>query len=70
MWSDSHPKDEMMEWLVYPRACALAEVVWSPASTRNYGDFSQRMTLHQRRLSALGLHYHPLSPIPPPKKQR
>jgi hexosaminidase len=70
MWSDSHPKDEMMEQLVYPRACALAEVVWSPASTRNYGDFFQRMTLHQQRLSTLGLHYHPLSTIPSPKKQR
>ena len=68
MWSDSHPTDDRMEWLVYPRACALAEVVWSPSATRNYGDFFQRMTLHQQRLAALGLHYRPLAANPAPKK--
>ncbi len=68
MWSDNHPSEETIESLVYPRACALAEVVWSPKATRNYGDFLQRLTYHQRRLAALGLHYRPLAAIPPPKR--
>ena len=32
MWSDCASHERNMESLVYPRACALAEVVWSPAA--------------------------------------
>ena len=63
MWSDNHPSEENIELLVYPRACALAEVVWSPAATRNHDDFFQRLTYHQQRLAALGLHYGSLTPV-------
>jgi len=68
MWSDNHPTEENIELLVYPRACALAEVVWSPAATRNYVDFFPWLTYHQQRLAALGLHYRPMAPIPVPKR--
>ena len=62
MWTDNHPTEQEIEALVYPRACALAEVVWSPAAARDYGSFAARLQVHARRLSALDVHYHPLAP--------
>jgi hypothetical protein len=61
MWSDNHPSEAEIEALVYPRACALAEVVWSPGSARNEAEFMERLSFHQQRLAALGLHYRPLA---------
>lgn len=55
MWTDNHPTESEIERLVYPRSCAVAEVVWSPTATRDYRDFTRRLTVHQERLSALGI---------------
>ena len=66
MWSDNHPTEAGIEWLVYPRACALAEAVWSPREGREYHDFYRRMAVHQQRLAALGVHYRPLVSMPAP----
>ena len=60
MWTDNHPTEDEIEGLVYPRACAVSEVVWSPTVTRDYKSFIDRLTIHLRRLSVLGVHYRPL----------
>ena len=61
MWTDSHPSEDRIDALVYPRAAALAEVVWSPAATRDYQAFVSRLHGHPPRLAALGVHYKPLA---------
>jgi hexosaminidase len=61
MWSDSHPSEDRIDSLVYPRAAALSEVVWSPAASRNYDAFVVRLQGHLPRLAALGVHYKPLA---------
>ena len=43
-----------MSW---PRACALAEAGWSPAGSREWGDFRARLAGHLGRLDALGIGY-------------
>lgn len=55
LWSDNHPTEPEIDRLVYPRACAVAEVVWSPAAVRDYSSFSRRLTVHQQRLAMLGI---------------
>lgn len=57
MWTDNHPSEERIDALVYPRAAALAEVLWSPAASRNYDAFVARLQGHLPRLAALGVHY-------------
>lgn len=52
MWTDHHPTEKEIERLVYPRACALAEVVWSPVHARDYNSFTQRLAIHAQRLAA------------------
>ena len=46
-----------VEYMVYPRACALAEVVWSPKESRDYNGFLQRMKVHLGRLDDWKVNY-------------
>lgn len=55
MWTDNHPTEAEIDRLVYPRACAVSEVVWSPAATRDYGNFLERLAVHAQRLAPLGI---------------
>ena len=50
VWTEYMKTSEHVEYMVYPRACALAEVVWSPKESRDYTDFLQRMQPHFIRL--------------------
>ena len=60
MWTDSHPSEDRIDALVYPRAAAFSEVVWSAAASRNYDAFAVRLQAHLRRLATLGVHFKPL----------
>jgi hexosaminidase len=50
VWTEYMKTSEHVEYMVYPRACALAEVVWSPKESRDYTNFLQRMQPHFIRL--------------------
>jgi hexosaminidase len=57
MWSEYIPTPEHLEYMAYPRACAMAEVVWSPREGRSYDDFLVRMATHVKRLDAWHVNY-------------
>lgn len=50
LWTEYILTPQHAEYMAYPRACALAEVVWSPKEGRDYLDFLQRMESHLKRL--------------------
>ena len=56
MWSERAPQ-HLVESKVYPRLVAMAEVLWSPPSTRNWPDFQTRMESHYTRLDAWAVAY-------------
>lgn len=60
LWSDNHPTEAEIDRLVYPRACAAAEVVWSAPDRRDWKDFCGRLAVHARRLALLDI------VVPPP----
>jgi hexosaminidase len=62
MWTEHAPQSRV-DWQVFPRLCALAEVGWSPKDARDFDDFSRRLATHYRRLDALGVEYF----VPPPE---
>lgn len=62
MWTE-HAPQQRVDWQVFPRLCALAEVGWSPKELRDWEGFSERMKTHYRRLDALGVTYF----LPPPQ---
>src|ERR1035437_1361226 len=57
VWTEYMPSLKHVEYMVFPRLCALAEIVWSPAPARNWDDFSHRLHIHYTRLDASGINY-------------
>lgn len=57
LWTEYIATPEYAEYMVYPRASAMAEVVWSPKQSRDYDDFLQRMQHHLRYLDKLHVNY-------------
>ncbi|MFJ7997238.1 beta-N-acetylhexosaminidase [Streptomyces sp. NPDC096310] len=62
VWTEVMQDRSRVDYQVFPRLAAFAEVAWSalPApGERDFADFEQRMTEHYRRLDALGVAYRP-----------
>ncbi len=57
VWTEYMTNTAHVEYMVYPRATALSEVVWSPAGKRNYDDFVDRLKLHFKRLDLKKVNY-------------
>jgi hexosaminidase len=57
VWSEYMDNSDYVEYMVYPRATALAEVLWSPAEKRNYDDFLERLKVHMPRLDMKNVNY-------------
>lgn len=62
LWSEYIPNPEHLEYMAFPRACALAEVAWTPQEQRDYKDFLARLQTHLDRLDYLAVRYRPLDP--------
>jgi hexosaminidase len=57
VWTEYIKTPSHAEYMVYPRAAALAEVVWSPKEKRDYADFLTRMKTHVTRLKSWNVNY-------------
>ncbi|MFI9822415.1 beta-N-acetylhexosaminidase [Streptomyces sp. NPDC052013] len=68
VWTEVMENQQRVDYQVFPRLAAFAEVAWSslPApAARDFADFERRMTAHYRRLDALGVAYRPpAGPLP------
>ncbi|MEU8660129.1 beta-N-acetylhexosaminidase [Actinoplanes philippinensis] len=60
IWTEHMESLRRVEYMAFPRLCALAEVVWSPAG-RDFADFAARLPRHLELLDALGVNYRPLT---------
>ncbi len=59
VWTEHMDTPRTVDFMVFPRLAAFAEVVWS-SRQRDYGDFLPRLTDHLARLDAAGVEYRPL----------
>src|SRR5690606_27247041 len=57
VWTEYMKTSEHVEYMVYPRAIAMAEVVWSPSEGRDYTDFVKRMKWNVNILRRLNVNY-------------
>lgn len=58
LWSEWTPNVEMLEYLLYPRMMALAEVAWTQPGKKDWDDFLRRLDNMQVRLDLRGTGYH------------
>ncbi len=61
VWTEYIATTEQVEYMVFPRITALAEVVWGTSDVSKYNDFQQRLTRHLLLLDRLGVNYRKLS---------
>jgi hexosaminidase len=57
VWTEYMKTPEVVEYMAFPRAIALAEVAWSQQDRRNWDDFINRMDNQFTRLDNMGVKY-------------
>ncbi|WP_328808002.1 beta-N-acetylhexosaminidase [Nonomuraea antri] len=63
LWSEYLPTSAHVEYMAFPRLCALAEVAWGTAG--EYAEFGERLRGHLERLDRLGVGYRRDAPSRP-----
>lgn len=63
VWTEYLPTSEHIEYMVFPRLLAMAEVAWSDQTQRDFAQFEQRLSPHYARMSRQGIAYRIPRPI-------
>jgi hexosaminidase len=63
LWTEQIKTTDHIEYMLLPRLCALSEVVWSPAKSKNLQDFFGRMSIHYELLTKKGYNFRVPLPI-------
>ena len=61
LWTEYIPSLARVEYMMFPRLCALAEVNWSPVSARDWAGFKDRLEVNEQRLATMGVNYRALA---------
>jgi hexosaminidase len=57
VWTEYIEGPKNAEYMAFPRAAALAEIVWTPRERKDFADFMARLEVHGRRLDALDVNF-------------
>jgi hexosaminidase len=60
MWTEYVPTSSHAEYMLFPRLCALCEVLWTPTNRKDYVGFSGRLPAHLERLRLKSVNFRPL----------
>lgn len=58
IWAEYVPTTEHVEYMVFPRALALAEVNWTAVEDKDWSDFRGRLQRHYKLLQDLNVNYY------------
>src|SRR4051794_2844306 len=64
MWGETVRNLSEIQYLVFPRLIALAEVGWSPQASRDFADFLPRLAAQGSRLTFAGTNFYPTPEVP------
>jgi len=56
-WTEYISNIQDLEYMVFPRLCALSEVVWSPKESKDFAGFQKRMGTEYLRLKMYNINY-------------
>ena len=57
LWTECIWSEAKLDYMAWPRACALAEAAWSRSIAKDYDSFRKRLSIHQARLDRLRINY-------------
>ncbi|WP_282073622.1 glycoside hydrolase family 20 protein [Polaribacter atrinae] len=57
LWSEQIKTESHSEYMIFPRLAALSETLWSTKESRNWEDFSLRMTSMFKRYDVMDINY-------------
>ena len=60
IWGEFIPTEARMQFMVFPRALAMIEKIWTPKEAQDWDNFRLRMQGQLSRLKAAGINYRPL----------
>ncbi|MCU1680055.1 MAG: beta-N-acetylhexosaminidase [Amycolatopsis sp.] len=58
LWSETISTSDNIEYLAFPRLLGDAEIAWSPKSTHNWDNYSQRLAKQGPRMTAEGIDFY------------
>ncbi|SFB70877.1 hexosaminidase [Nocardioides terrae] len=64
MWAETVHDLSEVQYMVFPRLIALAEVGWTPQAARSYADFLPRLGAQGPRLTLAGTSFYPTPLVP------
>ena len=62
IWTEYQRTPKNVEFMVFPRLVALAEVAWTPRELKDVANFRGRLAKHLARLGVLDVNYRRLTP--------
>jgi len=57
VWTEYILNEKQVEYMAFPRALALAEVLWTKPENKNYSNFISRLKLHSKVLDKKQVNY-------------
>jgi hexosaminidase len=68
LWSETLGTMADVEFMAFPRLLGYAEIGWSPAGGRSWGEYRKRLASHGPRLAALGVRFYRSPEVPWPRR--
>ena len=62
VWTENVEDWLKVQYQLLPRACAIAEIGWTPQEARDFGDFQRRLGYDFERLNMMDLEYYGRTP--------
>ncbi len=70
LWSEWVPNRERLEWQIFPRLAAVAEIGWTLKENKNYKTFIQRLKQFNKKLDDFGVNYAHMKEVNPSRIYR
>jgi hexosaminidase len=64
LWTETVVNMDDIEYLVFPRLLSIAEIGWTPSSSRNWDDYKARLANHAKPWKAMGIDFYRSAKVP------